>query len=53
MRYYITDENDNVVGKFDGILVDVADGHTKHEVDNVDKLSKITVDEWVPRYEKR
>lgn len=46
MRYYVTDGNGDVVGKFDGVDISLPDGYERHEVGSVDELSEIVVDEW-------
>lgn len=52
MKYYITDSNGKVRAKFDGVDVDIVDGHEINEVESVDELSSINVDERHSKYEQ-
>lgn len=46
MRYYVTDSDGRIRGKFDGVDTDLPDEYNRHEVDSISELSDITVDEW-------
>jgi len=48
MIYYITDEEGNVVAKFDGHPRDPLQGHQQHQVETLDELPP--VDQWDKRY---
>jgi hypothetical protein len=50
MIYYITDEDGRVVGQFDGVDVDIKDGHQRHDVDSIADLPG--VDQWDTDYEQ-
>ena len=49
-RYYITDAEDRVVAKFDGIEAEIKDSHQRHEVGSVEELSEVPIDEWDSDY---
>ena len=48
MIYYITDKNGDVCAQFDGVSVEVLDGHEKHEVESIEDLPGI--DYWHETY---
>jgi hypothetical protein len=48
MTYYIEDADGRVVGKFDGVEVDIKSDHDDITVDSVSDLP--TVDEWDDDY---
>ena len=52
MKFYVTDSDNNVVGKFDGVDIELKDGHERHEVESVEDLSEIEVDSWDSEYDQ-
>ena len=46
MKYYIENSDKEVVAKFDGVEIDIKEGHERHEVDSVEELSEIDVADW-------
>lgn len=48
MIFYVADEDGRVVAQFDGVEVDVKDGHERHEAESIDDLPG--VDEWDEDY---
>ena len=49
MIYYITDDNGDVVGQFDGVEVELKDDHQRHEVESINDLPGVA--NWDSDYE--
>ena len=49
-QYYVTNGENEIVGKFDGVDVNLKDNHKKHDVETVEDLSGVDVDDWAEDY---
>jgi len=50
MMFYVEDLDGRVLGKFDGLDIELEDGRSRHEVESVTELSSVVVDEWHDEY---